>query len=103
MMRSGQNAVKQEPHGRASWRLGKNYPAHQPKQRWISEAPRGGALAPGDDKRTGELLALAKTDEVIDAHLVLGIDDGDRVVASDPGAINHLLEARGVDAIVIAT
>jgi hypothetical protein len=61
------------------------------------------ALAPGDDRRTGELLGLAKTDDVIDAHLVLGIEDGDRVFTSDPEDIDGLLEARGVDATVIVT
>jgi hypothetical protein len=61
------------------------------------------ALAPGDDRRTGELLALAKTDDVIDAHLVLGVDDEDRVFTSDPDDIDRLLEARRVDAKVIVT
>ena len=59
------------------------------------------ALAPSDDRRTGELLALAKTDDVIDAHLALGVEDGDRVFTSDPDDINWLLEARGVEATVI--
>lgn len=61
------------------------------------------ALAPGDDRRTGELLALTKTDDVIDAHLVLGVEDGDRVLTSDPDDIERLLEARRVDATVIVT
>jgi hypothetical protein len=61
------------------------------------------ALAPGDDRRTGELLALAKTDDVIDAHLVLGAEDGDRMLTSDPDDIKRLLDARGVDATVIVT
>ncbi len=61
------------------------------------------ALASGDDRRTGELLALANTGDVIDAHLALGVDDGDRVLTSDPDDINRLLEARGVKATVIRT
>jgi hypothetical protein len=61
------------------------------------------ALAPGDDRRTGELLALAKTDDVIDAHLVLGAEDGDRMLTSDSDDIKRLLDARGVDATVIVT
>jgi hypothetical protein len=61
------------------------------------------ALAPGDDRRTGELLAAARTDDVIDAHLVLGVEDSDRVVTSDPDDIKRLLKARGVDAIVVVT
>jgi hypothetical protein len=61
------------------------------------------ALAPGDDRRTGELLGLAKTTDVIDAHVALGVEDGDRVLTSDPGDIRCLLQARGVDAAVVAT
>lgn len=61
------------------------------------------ALAPGDDRRTGELLALTKSDDVIDAHLVLGVEDGDRVFTSDPNDIDRLLEARGVDATIVTT
>jgi len=61
------------------------------------------ALAPGDDSRTGELLARAKTDDVIDAHLVLGAEDGDRVLTSDPDDIRRLVDARGVDATVVVT
>ncbi|HEX6278317.1 MAG TPA: hypothetical protein VFZ53_34965 [Polyangiaceae bacterium] len=61
------------------------------------------ALAPGDDKRTGELLALAKTNDVIDAHLALGVEDGDRVLTSDPNDLARLLDARGVDANIVVT
>jgi hypothetical protein len=61
------------------------------------------ALAPEEDKRTGELLALARSDDVIDAHLVLGVGDGDRVFTSDPADIKRLLAARGVDAAVTRT
>lgn len=61
------------------------------------------ALAPGDDRRTGELLAHAKTDDVVDAHLVLGVQDGDQVLTSDPGDIAHLMAAHGVDGTVIVT
>lgn len=61
------------------------------------------ALAPGDDRRTGELLALSKTDDVVDAHLALGVEDGDRVFSSDPDDIERLLHARRVDAAVIVT
>jgi hypothetical protein len=45
----------------------------------------------------------AKTDDVIDAHLALGVEDGDRVLTSDPDDIKWLLEARRVDATVIVT
>ena len=61
------------------------------------------ALAPGDDRRTGELLARAKTADVIDAHVALGAEDGDRVLTSDANDIRRLLQARGVDAAVVTT
>jgi hypothetical protein len=61
------------------------------------------ALAPGDDKRTGELLALAKSDDVVDAHLALSVENGDRVLTSDPGDIEKLLAARKVKATVVVT
>jgi hypothetical protein len=61
------------------------------------------ALAPGDDKRTGELLALARSDDVVDAHLALGVENGDRVLTSDPGDIENLLSAREVKATVVVT
>jgi hypothetical protein len=61
------------------------------------------ALASDDDKRTGELLALSKTNDVIDAHLALGVEDGDRVLTSDPDDLAHLLDVRGVDARIVLT
>ncbi|HKY38397.1 MAG TPA: hypothetical protein VJN18_20780 [Polyangiaceae bacterium] len=59
------------------------------------------ALTPGDDKRTGELLALTRSTDVIDAHLVLGIEASDTVFTSDPDDIARLLEARAIDAAVV--
>jgi hypothetical protein len=59
------------------------------------------ALAPGDDTRIGELLAVAGTDDVIDGHVVLLADNTDRIVTSDSGDLTRLLDARGVDAEVI--
>jgi hypothetical protein len=61
------------------------------------------ALAPGDDKRTGELLALAKSDDVVDAHLALSVENGDRVLTSDPDDIEKLLSARKVKATIVMT
>lgn len=61
-----------------------------------------GALAPDNDRRTGELLARARTDDVIDAHLALEVADDDRVLTSDPDDLAHLLEARRVDATIVA-
>jgi hypothetical protein len=61
------------------------------------------ALTTGDDRLTGELLALAKTDDVVDAHLALVVADGDRVLTSDPDDIERLLKALRVAAPVIVT
>jgi hypothetical protein len=59
------------------------------------------ALAPGDDTRIGELLAVTRTDDVIDGHVALLADDTDRIVTSDPDDLTRLIEARGVDAKVV--
>jgi hypothetical protein len=58
------------------------------------------ALAEGDDRDTGELLAVSRMSDVIDAHLVLGVEDGDHVLTSDEDDIGRLLDARHVDATV---
>ncbi len=59
------------------------------------------ALGPGDDKRTGELLALAGTDDVIDGHVALVVENGDQLLTSDPDDLDHLLATRGVDATIV--
>ena len=56
------------------------------------------ALGPEDDKRTGELLAKARTSDVIDAHVCLMADDGDSIFTSDADDLRRLLAARRVDA-----
>jgi hypothetical protein len=59
------------------------------------------ALGPGDDTRIGELLAVSRTDDVIDGHVALLADDADRIVTSDPRDLARLIEARGVDAEIV--
>jgi hypothetical protein len=59
------------------------------------------ALAPDYDKRTGELLAAARMEDVVDAHLALLVEEGDRVLTSDPEDIGILLRARKVDATIV--
>ena len=49
-------------------------------------------------RRCGELQGAAGTRDVVDAHLALGVNDGDHVLTSDPGDISHLLAVRGVSA-----
>lgn len=61
------------------------------------------ALAPDEDRRTGELLALTRTRDVIDAHLARLAEDGDIVLTSDRADIERLLEARRVDAVLVDT
>ncbi len=57
-------------------------------------------LAPDHDKRTGELLAEARTHDVVDGHLALLVETGDVVMTSDADDIEHLLAHRGVDYVL---
>lgn len=61
------------------------------------------ALAPGDDRPIGELLAATRTNDVVDGHVALLTGNGDVVLTSDPGDLRKLLEARRVDATVVKT
>jgi len=58
------------------------------------------ALGKDDGKRIGELLALAGSADVVDAHVALMTAHGDLVLTSDPGDIRRLLQARKVSARV---
>ena len=58
-------------------------------------------LGPAAGRRIGELLAVSRTVDVVDAHLALLVRDGDVVLTSDPSAIGRLLESLGVAASVI--
>jgi hypothetical protein len=46
-------------------------------------------------KHAGELLARAKTADVIDAALVLLCEDGDEIATSDPVGLKRLAQAAG--------
>jgi len=59
-------------------------------------------LGEDDGKRIGELLALAGSTGVVDAHVALMAAHADLVLTSDPGDIRKLLQARGVSARVQA-
>ncbi len=61
------------------------------------------ALAVGEDKRSGELLAVTHTTDVIDAHLALLVEDGDHVLTSDRDDLERLLAARRIDAALVET
>lgn len=58
------------------------------------------ALGTGDGKRIGELLALAGSADVVDAHVALMTAHADIVLTSDPGDIRGLLQARRISARV---
>lgn len=58
-------------------------------------------LSPDEDKRTGELLAAARTKDIIDGHLMLRVEEGDFVLTSDRDDLEHLLETRRVEATII--
>lgn len=60
------------------------------------------ALGKDDGKRIGELLALAGSADVLDAHVALMTAPADLVLTSDPDDIRTLLQARQVPARVQA-
>lgn len=51
-------------------------------------------------RRIGELLALSRTRDVVDAHVALLVRNGDLVLTSDPGDIRRLLTTRGIRAVI---
>jgi hypothetical protein len=57
-------------------------------------------LGRDDGKRIGELLALAGSADVVDAHVSLMTAHADIVLTSDPDDIRKLLQARQVSARV---
>jgi hypothetical protein len=60
------------------------------------------ALGKDDGRRIGELLALAPSTDVVDAHVALMAANTDLILTSDPSDIRQLLQARGVSARVQA-
>lgn len=61
------------------------------------------ALRPDDGRSAGELLARAKSADVVDGHVALLVAQGDQVLTTDPRDIRRLLEARRVTANVVKT
>jgi hypothetical protein len=54
-------------------------------------------------KRVGELLAVSRTSDVIDAAVVIGAAErGDVVLTSDPGDLEHLAAALGRPLRIVA-
>jgi hypothetical protein len=60
------------------------------------------ALGKDDGKRIGDLLALAASADVVDAHVALMAAHADLVLTSDPADIRKLLQARKISARVQA-
>lgn len=58
-------------------------------------------LTPGEDKRVGELLGKSGSSDVADAHVALLVDDGDRLLTSDPDDLGLLLDAKGIKATLV--
>ena len=56
------------------------------------------SLGKDDGKRIGELLALARSSDMVDAHVALMTAAADLVLTSDTGDIRALLHARNVAA-----
>jgi len=54
-----------------------------------------------DAKRAGELLAVARTSDVVDALVALLAQPADQLLTSDPEDMIHLLSIRGVPATVV--
>jgi hypothetical protein len=74
------------------------------KQALLSRVLAGVGVRPlafDDGRHAGELLERAKTDDVIDAHVALVVDDGDQLLTSAPDHLTHLLEIRDVDALLV--
>jgi len=68
------------------------------RQALLAQALAGTDVKPLDDRlgrAAGELLALAKRRDVIDAALVLLASDGDHILTSDPGDLEPLALAAG--------
>jgi hypothetical protein len=76
-----------------------------PRQAVLAHQLAGIAERPIDttaSRHIGQLLGKTATADVVDAHVALLCHDGDRLVTSDPGDLDHLLEARQVTAAIEA-
>jgi hypothetical protein len=59
-------------------------------------------ISPDDGRAVGELLAKSCTSDVVDAHVALLVDEGDRLLTSDVSDLERLLGARRVRGVIIA-
>ena len=58
-------------------------------------------LSADDARQVGELLGATGTTDVVDAHVAVLAEPGDRILTSDPKDMDRLLEARGVRALTV--
>jgi predicted nucleic acid-binding protein len=75
-----------------------------PRQVNLSRTLTGIEVVPIDDfsgRRVGQLLAHARTSDIVDGHVALLVDPGDRLFTSDPGDLRHLIDCRNVNATLI--
>jgi len=73
------------------------------RQARLARALRGfleRSFDPSAARDCGRLLARAGTSDVVDAALALVVENGDTVLSSDPGDIEHLLDTVGTRARV---
>ncbi len=86
--------------------VGQAWRGRGPRQALLARALDGLDVRPLDDalgRAAGELLTVARRQDVIDAALVLLAHDGDHILTSDPGDIEPLARASGRHVEVIRT
>lgn len=86
--------------------VGQAWRGRGPRQALLARALDGLDVRPLDDalgRAAGELLTVARRQDVIDAALVLLAHDGDHILTSDPGDIEPLARASGRHVEVIHT
>ena len=74
------------------------------RQARLAKLLPGVKITPLDEalgRRAGSLLARARTADVIDAALVLLARDGDMILTSDPGDLEHLAFAAGLHVEIV--
>lgn len=78
--------------------VGQAWRGRGPRQTLLVKALAGIDIRPLDEalgRAAGELLALARRRDVVDAALVLLAEDGDQIITSDAGDLEPLARASG--------
>lgn len=76
----------------------------QGRQALLARSLKSVAVHPLDERlgrEAGRLLATSGTTDAVDAAVVALTHPGDKILTSDPGDIDRLVEAAGVDAQVV--